>query len=427
MINKQNFRIVWNVLIALTATFTAVFYPYNLIYHVVENSYLILIDITVTILYLVDILMWELLERIWHQDNYFETFKDKSGKFRLELIPQVVAAIPFILVVNNHLFLLFRLMKLFKVAGMIHNLRYWAIRVSSQLTLLLFFFWLAILAHWLSCGWIMIRGLDNSLDNWTNYVNALFWAVTTLTTVGYGNQSAISNAQKLYTIFAELLGVVVYGYLIGNIVSLLAKHDPAKTHFLENMEKLSVLTKLRDIPANLEKRIRNYYIYTWKNKLGYNESEIISGLPAGLRKEVALQLKKEMIERIPLFKNTHESFMMDICLMLRPLIAIPGEYIIREKEEGSIMFFVLKGELSLIRNGKEYFKILRDGDFFGEMALFSNKSRNASVRAETYCDLYALEKNDFDYVMKKYPEFFSNIEKQALLRNETVDFIDNNT
>lgn len=424
--NLKIFRICWNVFLSLITFFVAIFYPFNLIFQVWDYSHFYLLDILISVFFLIDLFLREMLERNWDWHHYSESFKDKRGKIRLDLIPEILAAIPYLVFTGNTLFLLLRLMKLFKVGSMIHQLRHWMVRMSSQLTIAIFFLWLALLAHWLACGWTLLRGFDQSLDLETNYVNSLFWAVTTLTTVGYGNQLAITNTQKLFTIFAELLGVVVYGYLVGNIVSIFAKSDPAKTRFIENMEKLSVLTKLRDIPADIEMRIRNYYIYTWKKKLGYDESEIVSGLPAGLKREVSLQLKKEIVEKIPLFKNTDEHFLMDISLVLKPCIAIPGEYVVKENDSGNEMFFVLNGELTLSKEGKEYFKIFRDGDFFGEMILFSNESRTASVKAETYCDLYSLDKISFDMVISKYPDFFEKIKKQALLRNETISFIDNN-
>lgn len=59
---------------------------------------------------------------------------------------------------------------------------------------------------------------------------------------------------------------------------------------------------------------------------------------------------------------------------------------------------------------------LSDGDCFGEVSLFLNKPRTATVIAEEYCDLYALSKNTFNEVISRYPGFAQKIESIALAR-----------
>jgi len=62
---------------------------------------------------------------------------------------------------------------------------------------------------------------------------------------------------------------------------------------------------------------------------------------------------------------------------------------------------------------------ISDGDFFGELALFRNDIRMATVRAETYCDVYILKKEIFDRVLNFYPEISSYMKKIAEERLRT--------
>ena len=52
---------------------------------------------------------------------------------------------------------------------------------------------------------------------------------------------------------------------------------------------------------------------------------------------------------------------------------------------------------------------LREGDYFGEIALIKKVPRTKSVVSKDYCNLYALEKNSFDLLLDKYPEFKKHI------------------
>ena len=45
----------------------------------------------------------------------------------------------------------------------------------------------------------------------------LYWTMTTMTTIGYGDVTPKSWQESLITIFVELVGASVFGYMIGNI------------------------------------------------------------------------------------------------------------------------------------------------------------------------------------------------------------------
>lgn len=59
---------------------------------------------------------------------------------------------------------------------------------------------------------------------------------------------------------------------------------------------------------------------------------------------------------------------------------------------------------------------MKTGDFFGEIALFKNKNRTATVQAISYCDLYVLNKKAFNKVLSKYPEIGEKIKNQVEIR-----------
>lgn len=428
MTNSINpiYRILWNIIITIISIAVGLFYPADLIFGFLSKAQLLSIELYLTVVYALDIFIWDFLNKAWHRERFLDSVKHLTEQSKINFALDIISTLPLYLIFNFKLLLLLRLLKLVKVAEMMRHLRQWAIRYTSQLTIAFFIFWLGIIAHWYSCGWLLLRGKEIPNDNWSNYINALYWCITTLTTVGYGDIIAETNAQKLYSIIVEISGIVVYGYLIGNVVNILSKKDPAKQQFNLNLEKLSALTNFKKIPPELQNKIRDYYLYVWKKRLGFEEVDFLKGLPAGLQREVSLQLKKDLVEKFPLFQSIDKNFQFELALLLQPVIAIPGEIIFKEGDSGNEMFFVVKGELSVLREGNDLLNILRDGDFFGEIALFKNIPRTATIRSETYCDLYSLDKKNFDFVVKKYPEFASQMDIQTHFRNELFDFIEKN-
>ena len=53
---------------------------------------------------------------------------------------------------------------------------------------------------------------------------------------------------------------------------------------------------------------------------------------------------------------------------------------------------------------------LRQNSYFGELALFSNKPRNASIRAATFCDLNVLHRDDLMRLLDQHPAVAKNMQ-----------------
>jgi len=79
----------------------------------------------------------------------------------------------------------------------------------------------------------------------------------------------------------------------------------------------------------------------------------------------------------------------------------------------------LTAQLEVIsREGTSVYTTLRDGDFFGEIALLLGKPRSASVRSKEYCDLYVLDKDSFTQIIADHQDFAAHIEAMVKERQD---------
>jgi len=90
------------------------------------------------------------------------------------------------------------------------------------------------------------------------------------------------------------------------------------------------------------------------------------------------------------------------------------------------------GSLVCSKNG-EFIKKYSAGETFGELALLYNAPRAASIKAETDCSLYALDRETFNQIVKgatvrkreKYETFLPTVELlQSLTHEERTKFAD---
>jgi len=99
----------------------------------------------------------------------------------------------------------------------------------------------------------------------------------------------------------------------------------------------------------------------------------------------------------------------------------PGEPVFRQGDLGDSLYIILNGEADVVReeNGTERILArLRGGQFFGEMALMNQKTRNATVRCATAMDVLVLRKGDFRALVSNLPDFRASFENVVKARTE---------
>ena len=412
---------LWDILVALSATSAAIAIPMRLVLELPEHTLVFEIHYwAVVLVFLADMAINFFRPCEFHgrviSGKRARLSHYLKGWFVVDLLP----AIPFAALFGIPVLQVLRILKMARVAQFLYHGRRQQIHHGTVFRLGIFVFWLTLTAHWLACGWLWLTGLQGPGQALNDYVRALYWSITTLTTVGYGDITPKTNVQMVYTMVVMVLGVGVYGYVIGNIANLLSHIDMARAHYLANMEKLRTFLKYRNIPHSFQRRIFDYYAYLWEHRLGYDESAVLSGLPPSLQGEVSLLLKRDFIEKVPFLKGGGLELIRDIAFELRPVIFTPGTVIFRAGEIGRHMYFISQGKVEVISpDGKTIMATLADGDFFGEIAILYSQRRSATVRAIDYCDLYSLDKDTFERVLTHYPDFAQYIRGVAEKRRES--------
>ena len=88
------------------------------------------------------------------------------------------------------------------------------------------------------------RGRDSPLETWVNvhvnerddaadrYIASMYWTLSTLTTVGYGDLNAGTTVERLFAVVAMAVGVSYYTYIVSSLSSIISSFDSqaAKTH-----------------------------------------------------------------------------------------------------------------------------------------------------------------------------------------------------
>jgi hypothetical protein len=428
----EPWKIRWDGFVLLSVILATIVAPLTIALELPSVDGLFVFEVLITLIFLADILIIFRTGYVKRRQVITDPRLIARKYLKGWLWADALATIPFFLFAGSGFFVLNRLarfarmtrvIKLFSGSRSMSRLKQSKIN-PNVMRLVLMIFWLLMASHIIACGMIIVGGVDPELDNGMRYLQAMYWTITTLATVGYGDITPDVNnrVQLLFTIVTQLVGVGMYGFVIGNISTVIANIDIAKTQYREKMEKINTFLKYRNMPPELTKRINDYYDYLWESRRGYDESSVVDELPFSLKIQVATELHRDIIAKVPIFAGASPAFIRDIILHMVSVVFTPGDYVVRKGEIGDEMYFISRGSVDVVSEDESIvFATLQEGAFFGEISLLLSTPRTATIKARDYCDLYSLNKETFERVLAKYPEFAQSVRKLAEQRKKETD------
>ena len=303
-----------------------------------------------------------------------------------------------------------RLLKALKIISLFKSFNHIKITVFPKYVKGIIIFLSSINAiHFISSGRILIDTQSKQFQT-ESYIDSVYWALTTLTTVGYGDITPQSYMGKIYTMLIMILGVGVYGLFIANIAVLLQADKYKKA----NNEKLSDMQTFMDyyqIPEDLQDQIINYYQKFFDRRLSHNDQQIMADLPGALQKDLRIHMNIKLIAPIPIFNRINDNCLKAIANSLKQEHFSPGQKIISIGDVGHEMYIIGHGTVKVVNKNGEVISTFQDGQFFGEVALIEERKRTADVFAESFTEVFVFDKKDFYHITALDMQLLRNIKK----------------
>ncbi|XP_065052171.1 potassium voltage-gated channel subfamily H member 8-like isoform X2 [Rhopilema esculentum] len=431
-------RLIWDWIILVLVCYIAIMVPFNVAFKAHDHrKELIIADCIVEIFFIVDIFI-----------NFRTTYIDKkSGRIITQkkmialhylkrwFIVDFLAALPFeALYFIDHswgflvsLLKTGRLLRLFRIARRISRyIEY----TAALLGLLMFSF--AMLGHWFACVWYVIGYEEfkkNEVNGWLYglgeqmgkpyvnsslasgpskgeaYISSLYFILTSLTTVGFGNIAPNTAAEKIFSVVVLLLGALMQSAIFGNMTAVIQKLYAVRARFHAKAAEIKQFVRLHRIENDLKRRIEDFFLTHWSVSKGVDSDEMLESFPSELRADICLHIYKNFLS-LPCFSDASRGCWRLLSLKVKRAYFGPGELILKERDAIDAIFFVNSGTIEIVQ--KECIvAILGSGDLFGDdvSRRVPIRRSNGDVRALTYCDLLYLTRDNFLGVMHLYPDF----------------------
>jgi voltage-gated potassium channel len=186
----------------------------------------------------------------------------------------------------------------------------------------------------------LVEGTEQP-DKFGTIPDAMWWAIVTLGTVGYGDAVPVTVLGRVVASFTIFAGLIMIALPVGIVA----------TAFADEIH-------------------RREFIVTWS-----------------------------MVARVPLFAELNAVEIAGILKLLRAQTFEPGAIIVRRGEPATCMYFIAGGEVEIELPDQKV--RLSVGHFFGEMAVLRRSRRSATVRAVSRTSLLALDAHDLHELMER--------------------------
>ncbi|XP_077584559.1 voltage-gated delayed rectifier potassium channel KCNH8 [Stigmatopora nigra] len=254
-----------------------------------------------------------------------------------------------------------------------------------------------------SAGGLGVLGGGPSMRS--SYVTSLYFALSSLTSVGFGNVSANTDSEKIFSICTMLIGALMHAVVFGNVTAIIQRMYSRRSLYHTRTKDLKDFIRVHRLPKALEQRMLECFQTTWSVNNGIDVSELLKDFPDELRADIAMHLNKELLQ-LPLFESASRGCLRSLSLIIKTSFCAPGEFLIRQGDALQAIYFVCSGSMEVLKDNT-VLAILGKGDLIGSDSLTKEQviKTNANVKALTYCDLQYISLKGLREVLRLYPEY----------------------
>lgn len=262
-------------------------------------------------------------------------------------------------------------------------------------------------------------GEDYAYVDWQlQYANSIYWAFTTMTTVGYGDINPANNGERIMAMFTMLLGASVFGYVIGNVTVMMENMDMQATLYREKMDRVKEYLRDREFPAVSMKRIKHHFKYFYRNSSVFdNAQEFISGLSQNAAVEVLEKQYHKLIAGSTFLREAPQGFKAQTLDKFKPFYLEPGEFLFFEGEVATHLFILITGELQghvkTTAGPHMGFAKFTDDSVVGEPGVLTEGRHVCTMLCTKHASMFSLGKEDLTFVLDLFPGVFEQLENSA--------------
>ena len=198
-------------------------------------------------------------------------------------------------------------------------------------------------------NWILATN-NQDKDFLSLYLISLYFLITTITSVGYGDITCVSLGETIFQIILLTIGVIAYSWVVSTIGNYVKKETRAAIKYNKDVGLLEeIRVSYPKMSFKLYNKIQKHLETVSHQQERFDTNLLVNNLPYTLKNKLMFIIYENIIKKFIFFNDCENSdFILRILTSYIPMSAKKGAFIIHEGELVDNIIFVKEGRLSLV-------------------------------------------------------------------------------
>ncbi|KAL6984857.1 RAC-alpha serine/threonine-protein kinase [Sarracenia purpurea var. burkii] len=223
---------------------------------------------------------------------------------------------------------------------------------------------------------------------WIRYVTAIYWSITTLTTVGYGDLHPVNTSEMIFDIFYMLFNLGLTAYLIGNMTNLVVQATSKTREFRYTIQAASNFAQRNQLPARLQDQMLAHLSLKFRtDSEGLQQQETVDSLPKAIRSSILHFLFYPLVDKVYLFHGVSNDLLFQLVSEMKAEYFPPKEDVILQNEAPTDFYILVSGAVVVAE--------AKTGDICGEIGVLCYRPQLFTVRTKRLSQLLRMNRATF--------------------------------
>ena len=264
---------------------------------------------------------------------------------------------------------------------------------------------LLLAGHWSGCLlWYLAKAEEFDETTWVyavdpelrmqsvfkQYNTALYWALVTLTTVGYGDISPRNPTERSFTMVIMLVNMCISAYVIGTMTTLITKGDQKLARFRDNMSNLIRFMRRHEVPLHIQQHAMAHVHLSFR-KAKEDDLDALQHCPEHLISHVHSAMYLNQLKDSRLLVGCSRDFMLGLMKLCEWEYFTPASLIMTRKYKSTRIFCIVEGEAIVLSDRFTVMKHVKEGEWIGIESFLINKEAHWSISSASLIKCIAID------------------------------------